>query len=356
MTMARLKKNQRSSGMDARRRLQMADIARMAGVSTSTVSRALAGSPLVNEETRLRVADLARSVNYSINLGAQNLRLQQNRTVSVVVPYEKGSRQHITDPFFLQMLGVIGDALTERGFDMLLTRVDAAELRDAAKAYEARTAVGVILIGQWHHHEVLNELAGRRIPLIVWGARLPQQLYCTIGGDNVVGGSAATEHLLSAGCRRIVFVGDTGLPEVAQRYEGYRRAHLQQGITAGPELLYEVPFLAAAGRKAIHKLIADKIQFDAIFACSDLLAMTAISTLREHGLGVPQDVCVVGYDDIDMAEYFNPPLTTIRQSIANGGTLLVDKLFELLDGAAIQPIVVPTELVVRATTRRVRSR
>jgi DNA-binding LacI/PurR family transcriptional regulator len=196
-------------------RLQMADIARLAGVSTSTVSRALNGSNLVNEETRVRVTELARSLNYQINIGAKNLRLGQNKTVAVVVPYATANRQHISDPFFISMLGSLADALTDLGYDMLLSRIDADHLDAAGNLFSSGRAIGVILIGQWQHHDQLNELARQRVPVVVWGAQLPQQLYCTVGSDNVEGGELATRHLLERGRKQIAFFGDRNLPEVS---------------------------------------------------------------------------------------------------------------------------------------------
>lgn len=148
--------------MSTSRRLQMADIARLAGVSTSTVSRALSQSPLVNQETRDRILDLARSLNYTVNIGAQNLRLQQNRTVAVVIPIEQATRQQLSDPFFLSMLGSLADALSEQGFDTLVSRVDAAQVDAAAAPFDGGRAIGVILIGQGRHHDQLNRMAARQ--------------------------------------------------------------------------------------------------------------------------------------------------------------------------------------------------
>lgn len=334
---------------DSKRRLQMADIARMAGVSVSTVSRALSGSTLVNEETRTRVADLARSLNYTINVGAQNLRLQQTRTVGVVVPYEAATGQHVSDPFFLRMLGAIADALTARGFDMLLSRVAAEHLDAAAQLHDTGRAAGVILIGQWHHHDQLNELAARRVPLVVWGAQLPQQLYCTVGGDNLSGGRLATQHLLDRGRRRIAFFGDTELPEVALRYQGYLQALRKKKITPDPTLVKQVPFVPERSRVATRELLAAGTNFDAIFACSDVLALMAQSTLLEAGRRVPEDIAVVGYDDIDMAAYAHPALTTVRQPIEAGANALVHALLDVIEGRRGEPVMLLTELVVRAS-------
>ncbi len=329
------------------KRPQMSDIARLAGVSVSTVSRALNGSPLINDETRERIAQLARSLNYSINLGAQNLRLQKNQTIAVVVPYDAQSRQHISDPFFLSIVGAIADALTDLGFDMLLSRVDAERLDSAAALYDSGKAIGLIIIGQWRHHDQLNQLAARRVPLVVWGGQLPQQLYCSVGGDNVAGGRIATQHLLQHGRRRIVFLGDAQLPEVALRLQGYQQALREAGLAPDAALELAVPFEIIAARAALDRLCAAAPRFDAIVACSDLLALQAVQAVRAHGRSVPQDVAVVGYDDMPVATYSDPPLTSVHQPVALAGTELVAALQALLRGEKAPPRTLPVHLVVR---------
>ncbi len=327
----------------------MADIARLAGVSVSTVSRALNGSGLVNAETRQRVAELARSLNYSINLSAQNLRLQKNRTVAVVLPYDADSRQHISDPFFLSLIGSIADALTDQGYDMLLSRVDAEHLDLAAQFYDSGKAVGVLMIGQWRHHDQLNLLAARHLPLVVWGGALPQQLYCSVGGDNIAGGQLATAHLLARGKRRIAFLGDAQLPEVWLRREGYGQALRQLGLQRDPKLELPLPFEPVAARLAIERWLPEAPDFDAVFACSDLLALQAIQLLRARGQRVPEDIAVVGFDDTPLAAYCDPPLTTVHQPVAEAGAELVTALTAQLSGATSVPRTLDVQLVIRAS-------
>jgi DNA-binding LacI/PurR family transcriptional regulator len=334
----------------ARRRLQMADIARLAGVSVSTVSRALNGSELVNAETRERIATLARELHYTINLGAKNLRLQRNHTIAVVIPYDAVSRQHISDPFFLTMLGSLADAITDRGYDMLLSRIDAENLDAVARLVDSGTAIGVVLIGQWRHHDQLNELAARKLPIVVWGAQLPRQLYCTVGGDNLRGGRLAAEHLLALGRKRIVFLGDPQLPEVGQRFEGYRAALAAAKVAPRPELELALPFEVGAARAALAALIDRKVAFDGVIGCSDLLAIAALQVLREHQREVPRQVAVVGYDDMSVAQYCDPPLTSVHQPVGEAAVQLVDALLATLHGQVAAPRVLPVELRVRRST------
>lgn len=329
----------------------MADIARLAGVSVSTVSRALSDSSLVNAETRQRIADLARSLNYTINVGAQNLRLKQNRTIAMVVPYDPDTRQHLSDPFFLSLIGSVADALTEQGYDMLLSRVDADRLDLAAQPYETGRAIGIVLIGQWHHHDQLNEMAVRGMPFVGWGAQLTNQLYATVGSDNLAGGRTATEHLLAQGTRHIAFVGDPDLPEIGQRYAGYVAAHAAHGLTPAPALCRRVPFVTEAIQRDMQALVKSGAPLDGVFASSDLAAMSVIATLRREGRRVPDEVAVVGYDDIALAAHFHPPLTTVRQPIEAAGRALVDALLSQIGGDKPRSTLLVTELVQRETTR-----
>ena len=332
-------------------RLQMADIARLAGVSVSTVSRALAGSPLVNEATRLRVAELAKSLKYTINVGAQNLRLKQNRTIAVNVPYDPATRQHLSDPFFLSLIGSLADALTDRGYEMLLSRVDADRLDLAAQSFETGRAAGIVLVGQWHHHDQLNEMAVRGVPFVVWGGQLPGQLYATVGSDNLQGGRLATAHLIAQGAKRVAFFGDPELPEINLRHQGYLLALKDAGLKADAKLTRPAPFVREAIEQEVERLCAEGTRFDAIFAASDLMAMTVISTLRRLGRSVPTDVRVAGYDDIELAQHFHPPLTTVRQPIAEAGQALIEQLLSQIGGAKAQPILLPTTLEVRESSR-----
>ena len=332
------------------RKIQMADIARLAGVSISTVSRALNGSPLINEETRQRVTELARSLSYTINLSAKNLRSGVNRTVGVVIPYLQNNRQHVTDPFFLGMLGSLADHLTDQNFNLLFSRIDAAAIEDVAGLVDSGVVCGVIIIGQWGQHERLNQLARRRVPFVVWGGQLPQQIYCSVGSDNFNGGKLATEHLLSLGRKRVVFMGDRDATEAQQRYQGYLAAHTARGMQPDPALYLPSPFTELEAQQAMTSFLQRGISFDAVFAASDLIAINAMGVMGSQGINIPKDVSVVGYDDVGMAAHSFPPLTTIRQPIDLAGAALMDCLLEVIRQGQAEPQVVPTQLVVRAST------
>lgn len=325
----------------------MADLARMAGVSESTVSRALAGSPVVAARTRDRILQLARIASYTVNEGARNLRLGKTRTIEVCIPLEPDNRQHISDPFFLDLLGSIADALTDRGYDLLLSK-NAPWARDGgANSIVAGRSDGIVFIGQGQRRRELRRIAATHRAVVVWGAHFDGDDYAVVGSDNREGGRLATAHLAALGRRRIAFFGDITQPEIGLRHAGYRQALGAAGVTVDPALTIHAPFDPRAAFEAACEAIAKGPKFDAVFAASDVIAISTINALREAGLAAPGDVSVVGYDDIFAAASASPALTTISQSIHEGGQKLVQTLFERMAGEKAAGAVITPRLIVR---------
>lgn len=325
--------------------LQMADIARLAGVSTSTVSRALSGSPLVNEETRLRVMELAGKLNYRVDAAAARLRKGAVNTIGLVLLLEAG--QAATDPFMMNMVGHLMDELSRRGLDMLLARFDAQRPQAMAEMVESGRAAGLIVLGQSSSHDFLNELALRQFPKVVWGAQLPGTRYAVVGSDNELGGYLATHHLLNSGCRRIAFLGNEAHPEVALRAQGYRRALSAFGIDPDERWSLAVTFDPQAGRSSLRDWLRSCGPIDGAFACSDVVAMGLVAVLAERGVAVPRDVKVVGYDDVVASEFVHPSITSVRQPIELAAKALVNTLLDGIHGLAQHSTVLPTTLSVR---------
>ena len=263
---------------------------------------------------------------------------------------DRTARQRLTDPFLWGLIGSIAEALTEQGYQMLLSRI-AIDQVDIADPVETGTAAGVILTGQWLPHAKANELAVAGIPFAMWGAARPQQLYCTVGTDNREGGRLATEHLFAQGSRSIAFVGDVDSEEIRLRHEGYLAAHHAHGIEPDPRLYLRSMFDTEAVNRQITTLLRERVPFDGVFASGDLAAIQAMRDLIQSGLRVPEDVAVVGYDDIPTAALVTPGLTTVRQPLDQAGRELVGALLAQLDGQPPDQRTLPTELVRRGSTR-----
>lgn len=331
---------------------KMAEVARRAGVSLSTVSRALSGSPLISEETRQVVRAAAEHLNYRVDAAGSSLRTGQTRTIGVVIPLSHAANQSFSDPFFLEILGAVADELSASHFNMLLAKVTDNPVDWITHVARGRRADGVIVIGQSLHHEALNRGAAAEFPTVVWGARLPGQRYVTVGSDNAAGGHDATAHLLAQGCRRIVFLGDPAAPEVASRLEGHLRALAEAGVPSAANLQVPVRFGSDTAYHAISALLSAGVEFDGVVACSDVFAMSAMRALAERDRRVPADVAVVGFDDIPFAAHTTPPLTTIRQDCRAGARALVDALMRMIRHERTTSVVIPTQLVVRASSLR----
>jgi len=336
----------------AKRRRQppskMADIARLAGVHTSTVSRALAGSPLVAKQQRERILALARERGYVVNFSASNLRRQRTQTISVAIPLGHEAGQALTDPFFMEILGQLADEITQRGYGMLLQKILPPMDGWLPRLIASQRADGIIIIGQSTEHAAIEAAAASYHPMVVWGGHLAHQSYCSVGTDNMSGGRVVVEHLIRSGRKRIVFLGDPAVPEIKLRLEGYRHALAKGAGTR--ERIVPAHLTPEAAYEAMRAYIRRGEQFDAVFGATDIIAMSAIRAIAAAGLVVPRDVAVAGFDDIAISAHFNPALTTMRQDIARGARMLVDLLFRRLSGEATPSASMPAELVVRESS------
>lgn len=325
----------------------MADIAREAGVSISTVSRALNNSDKINDETKVKIRSLANAHNYFKKSYAADRPPAGARTIALVLPPPLGQDSKISEPFYLDLIGGVGDALRQSGYDFLISHAAPTDYGSLLRLVESDAAEGIIFLGQSVLHSQYNRLAETGAPFVVWGAKLPDQNYCSIGSDNRTGGRRATRHLLRLGRRNIAFLGDTEAPEVALRHQGYLDALAEAGVKPSPQLLYKADLRLETALEAVDIMIDRQTPFDAIFAASDMAALGAIRSLTSNGIKVPGDVSVVGYDDVRIAAYSNPALTTVRQDVSVVGRLLVSKMMRLIKGETVRSEELPADLIVR---------
>ncbi|MBT8079711.1 MAG: substrate-binding domain-containing protein [Gammaproteobacteria bacterium] len=323
------------------------DLADLAGVSRATASRALNDNPIISARTRKKLQALARKHGYSINRQARDFRLRRTSVISVVFMLDVESQQHMSDPFFLDMLGGIADALADHDYDLLLAHAPIANILDVKESRVMRQSDGVIFIGQEQQLEQLNQLAEDGQLMVVWGYPVPDKKYVVVGGDNVGGGYKATKHLLEIGRRKIGFFGATNNPENAARHEGYLKALSEYNVDPDPTLKVDVPFEMLRAREAIIDMLDSQVELDAVVCISDVMALATMSTLQELGLRVPQDISVVGYDDITLAAYSSPQLTTVRQNIRHAGRILVESVLGLINGENVPDTMLSSELIIR---------
>ena len=319
----------------------MADVARQAGVSKITVSRALRGDPAVRPETLEKVVAIAKSQGYRVNLPARNLRQNRSRTVSVVVEMAPLASGAIADPYPLDLLRGISQELTRTGYSLLLATASDLDTPPL------QAAEGAILLGEGADDSALHAIQDSPIPWVVWGADRPDNRYPVVGSDNWQGGAIAARRFLQTKHRRPVFLGDTHHAELAARKDGFEDILRESGLA----LVAARPcdFTVASGATATEALLREDTKFDAVFASSDLIAMGAIIALTRAGRRIPEDVSVIGYDDTPVGATFAPPLTSVHQNWRQGGALLARKAIDLIEGREARSEMLPASLTVRAT-------
>lgn len=327
------------------------DIAQLAGVSQPTVSRALRGSTAVSESTRKRIEAIAQQLNYKVDKNASSLRLRETNTLALLFYEDPLPDNSMINPFFLAMLGSIVRASAQRGYDLLISMQQFSSDWHA-EFEESHKADGIILLGHGDfepYRDKLDSLMANNTHFVRWGHNSDDDLGPVVGSDNYQGGLTATRHLLGLGRRRIAFVGDNSdhYPELHDRHRGYARALHGAGIIPDRRLQVDANLTEQSGRDGVAELVARGVDFDAIFAASDLIAIGAMRELERIGRSVPGDVAVVGFDDISAASLTRPPLTTIQQDFTRAGEALVSALISTIRREPVRSVALPTRLVVR---------
>ncbi len=333
------------------------DVAALAGVSQSTVSRALTGDTVVSENTRARVLEAARQLNYHVDENAARLRTGKTGTLAVVVICRPGEQRKDVNPFYYSLLGSICAAASARGFETLVSFQDTEESLWGLYE-EQRKADGLIIIGStanrpaWDYFRSLRDSGAQ---LVCWGS--PFDDFDWVRSDNHEGARIATGHLIERGYRAIAYLGTEHSPQrqFKERYEGYgermREATLEPHLVEIDEQLSR----DEQGRKAIRNLAAAGWPCDAAFAACDEIALGALEELRQFGRSVPDEFGLIGFDGNRAGAYASPPLSSIEPDFQSAGTILVDKLLGQISDQPIEPQRVPVRLLERESTRRTKA-
>lgn len=331
---------------------RLSEVAKLAGVAPITASRAIRGEGYVSEEARARIMEAAAKLNYSPDMVARRMRGEKSRLIGIFVNNFGSLMVH-------EFTKAINDAARARGYDILLFNAERFDGADRAGTRDmlANLCAGLILPMPNAEDGYLGELEKRQLPCVLVNFEARTVGLPVVVGENRRGGRAAVEHLLSLGHRRIAFIaGSHYTGQSAERQAAYADALTEAGIAVDPALMVAGQFMQTGGYAATEKLLALPQRPTAIFAANDEMAFGAIDAIHSRGLRVPDDISVVGFDDIATASYIHPPLTTMRQPLAELSACAVDELLAVIGGQGVQAkkITFPLELIVRKSTGPVR--
>lgn len=341
----------RPGGADAPRTVSkpasIKDIARSARVSHSTVSRALRNSPLVNPRTAEAIRRIAEECGYQASAAARSLVTRRTETVGVVVT-------NIADPFVAGVVGGIEDAASEQGFSVFLANSNAdpdQEIR-VVRSFEERRVDGIVVTSSRVGALYVPLLTRRQIPIVLINNQHPSEFAHSVMIDNVQGSLEATRHLIGLGHRRIAYLGDRyGRHSDIERLQGYRAALDQAKLCLDDDLIVHGDGKADGAGEAIDCLLALPNRPTAVFCYNDMSALGAMHRLRAAGVAIPGEISLVGFDDLYISQYLDPPLTTVRQPMRKMGRLAMETLIAILGGARSRhTIKVSGELIVRGSS------
>ena len=323
------------------------DIARLASVSHSTVSRALRNSSLVDPKTTQKIQRIARKAGYRASAVARGLVTQETRTIGVVVTT-------IADPFVSEVLSGIEETANRHGYSVFLAESNTDSEREikAVQSFAERWVDGIVVtssrVGSLHF-ELLSEM---QVPIVLVNNQRPGASAHSVMIQNREGSRQAVQHLMRLGHRRIAYIRDKfGYESDAERLAGYRTALRQGGIALSKELIVCGDGKAEGGMFAMRSLLGLEEPPTAVFCYNDMTALGALRCIHDERLQVPQDISVVGFDDLFIASYTSPRLTTVRQPRRQLGQLAMESLLRSMSGEeSVGAITVPAELIVREST------
>ncbi|WP_433648889.1 LacI family DNA-binding transcriptional regulator [Micromonospora zamorensis] len=323
-------------------------VAARAGVSRATVSRVVNGSTTVAQPIREAVTRAVAELGYVPNLAARSLVTQRTDSIALVMP-EAATRVFSDDQVFPGIIRGVSQELEAADKQLVLMLAGSPAGHQRVERYTTGRHVDGVLFASLHGADPLpGTLARLGIPVVVSGRPLGDVPVPYVDVDHVAGVTTAVRHMIDIGRRRIATIaGPQDMVAGIERLSGYRSAVADAGL---PELIAVGDFTRESGAAAMRRLLTEHPDLDGVFAASDLMAHAALRTLREAGRRVPDDVAVVGFDDIETAAYTEPPLTTVRQPIVELGRRMTRQLLRLAAGETIeQAIMLPTELIRRAS-------
>lgn len=324
------------------------EVAEKAGASVTTVSHVINETRHVSDEVRLRVLEAMKELNYRPNALARSLRMGHTHTLALILPDS-------SNPFFAEVGRHIEDEAFRLGYSVILCNTQGDPRREDlyVDVLDKKQVDGIIFVATGEQVASLNFLRSRAMPVVVVNRDLANIEVDLIFTDNHQGGYLATRHLLDLGHRRIACIaGPSDLTLGADRVDGYRRALEEAGLAYDATLVHAGDYQPASGFRVTRELLARRSPPTALFACNDLMAIGALRAVDEVGCRVPADLSVIGFDDIDLARFTNPPLTTIAQDKTEIGLQAVRRLVERISAknGAFHRLILPTSLVLRAST------
>ncbi len=329
------------------RRATIKEVAQAAGVSIATVSRILNSQSGVSEALKEQVLRAVRELHYQPNAVARALKVQKSRSIGLIIP-------DIENPFFPALVRSVEDSAKAQGYSLILCNTDGkpAEESKYIKFLFSKQVDGILFVGNSAFSEADKWLLNVQTPIVLLDRRIVGLPLSTVMVDNQAGAFMAVEHLIKMGRKRIALVGGKDTPTNSERLAGYKQALQAYGIAYAPELVTQGAFNFDGGYAGIERLLRAGCQFDAVFAANDMMAIGAVECLAKNGIAVPDDVAVVGFDDIRMAAWYKPALSTIRQPVYEMGRLAVTTLLEQIADPAAEPksIMLCPELVVRQSS------